>query len=136
MWWYSLSSSHEDLLLKRYKLSLLSFEKACHDLMNQEMLNEVFLPLLQLINQFMKKWKHKHFSPLFVLKRLAVMWLLVHSGHSENTERHQLRLCYCWPTIKTSLAPPVCLTLWEDMAIWTSYKSFRQQNEFFARDSK
>lgn len=43
MWWYSLSSSHEDLLLKRDKLSLLSFEKVCHDLMNQEKLGRLFV---------------------------------------------------------------------------------------------
>lgn len=86
------------------------------------------LQLLQLIKQFMKKWKHKHFSSLFVFQEASgdKMWPLVHTGPSVNKERHQLRLCYCWlRAIKMSLTPPICLTLWEDMTIQINYKSFR-----------
>lgn len=86
------------------------------------------LQLLQLINQFMKKWKHMHFSSLLVFQEASSdkMWPLVHTGPSVNKERHQLRLCYCWLTaIKMSLTPPVCVTLWEDMTIQINYKSFR-----------
>lgn len=87
------------------------------------------LQLLQLINQFMKKQKHKHFSSLFTFLEASgyKIWPLVHTVPSVNTRRQQRRLCYRWLTaIVMSLTSPVCMTLWEDMTIQINYKSFRE----------
>lgn len=83
--------------------------------MNQEKLDGLLgiLQLLWLINQFMKKWKQKLFSLLFILKEVNgdAMWPLVYTGPSVKDEKHPVYITLLVVNSSQSVTDPTTLSV-------------------------